>query len=217
MESSLRNKVEKFVLISTDEVLGDLDEGSFLEDANYHPNNPYASTKAAAEHLVNNFKRSFNLNINITRCTNNFGPRQHSEKLIPSGIKNLKENKPIQIHGKGNNIRSWIYVLDHCIALEKVMSNGISGETYHIPGIVEKSNMEIANDICNYLSKDPEKFIEHVEDRPGNDTRYSLATSKEELNLLPKIPFNDALNHTIAYYENKFKHQGVTSSSKIYA
>lgn len=206
LESSLRNKAERFLMVSTDETMGEIHTGSFDELAPYHPNNPYASSKAAAEHLTNNFFRNFNLNVCISRCTNNFGPRQTPEKLIPHAIKNLLNDKPICIHGNGSNTRSYVFVEDHCQALHKIMQNGTAGMTYHVPGVVEKTNLEIAHLLCEQLDKEPTKYIQHVEDRPGNDARYSLKSLYiDQLGYTPEFSFEEGMKLTIDYYKNKFK------------
>jgi dTDP-glucose 4,6-dehydratase len=203
LDNSLQNKVEKFVQISTDEVYGSIDEGSWTEENPLLPNSPYSASKAGADLLVRSYNQTFDLNTNITRCSNNYGPYQHPEKVIPLFITNLLQNKEIPIYGNGLNIRDWLHVDDHCRGIETVIKSGKPGETYNIGGGTEMNNLQLANLILSKLKKDQSK-IKYVTDRLGHDRRYSVSIKKisEELGYFPSIDFNDGLLKTIEFYEN---------------
>ena len=214
--SSDDQKKFKFLHISTDEVFGSLsleDEKS-NELSPYKPNSPYAASKAASNHLVRAWGETYKLPVITTNCTNNYGPHQYPEKLIPLLIHNCLNNKKLPIYGKGKNIRDWLYVEDHCEAIKTVLVNGSIGETYNISGNNEKTNIEIAVTVCSTLDeikprKDNSSYkelIEFVEDRPGHDFRYSLDISKikKELNWQPQETFETGIRKTVKWYlENK--------------
>lgn len=195
------SKPIRHIQISTDETYGDKIQGSSKEDDILIPSNPYSASKAAADMLCQAFHRTYGLDIIITRCTNNFGPYQFPEKFIPKTIIRAQKNLPIPIYGTGENIREWIYVLDHCDAIDAVIKKGKSGETYNVSSGNEISNIKIAKKILSTLKK-PEDLITFVEDRPGHDIRYSLDSSKIKmsLNWEPKHNFHSALNETIDWY-----------------
>ncbi|MBT3296440.1 MAG: dTDP-glucose 4,6-dehydratase [Verrucomicrobia bacterium] len=194
--------VQRFVQISTDEVYGSLGpEGRFTEDTPLAPNNPYAATKAAADLLVRAAHKSHGIDAVITRCSNNFGPYQFPEKLIPLMIANALEGKPLPVYGDGMNVRDWIYVLDHCRAIDDVMRKGRSGEVYNIGSDHDVPNMDIVTQILGLLDKPP-SLIQFVEDRPGHDRRYAMDSSKlrDELGWAPALSFEDGLKATVQWY-----------------
>ncbi len=203
----------KLLHISTDEVFGTLgSEGKFNESTPYDPRSPYSASKASSDHLVSAWQHTFGLPILITNCSNNYGPWQYPEKLIPKTIINALNNKNIPIYGNGENIRDWLYVEDHAEALIKVLSDGEIGEKYCIGGNEEKTNNEIVELICNFLDeikprKDSYKsLITYVEDRKGHDFRYSIEANKikKMLNWSPRFSFKDGLRDTVNWYlENK--------------
>ncbi len=195
------NKKIRLVQISTDEVYGQALEGSFTENTPANPSNPYSASKAAADMFVLSYHKTYNLNVSITRCTNNFGPYQLPEKLIPKTIIRALRNLPIPIYGSGANIRDWIYVQDHCEAVDAVLKDGKAGEIYNISAGNEIPNIEIAKKILAVLQK-PESLITFVEDRPGHDVRYSLDSTKARSTLgwQPKFSFNESLESTVQWY-----------------
>ena len=195
------NHKAKFLQVSTDEVYGEALEGSFTENTPPKPSNPYSASKAAADMFVLSYHKTFGLNVNITRCTNNFGPYQLPEKLIPKTIIRALRDLPIPIYGTGQNIRDWIYVQDHCEAIATVLEKGVSGEIYNVSAGNEIPNIEIAKKIAALLHK-PESLITFVEDRPGHDTRYSLDSSKAKsmLGWQPKFSFDESLESTVKWY-----------------
>ena len=194
----IRNHKKRFVQISTDEVFGSMEIGSADEEHRLNPSNPYAATKASAELLVNSYVNTYDLDCVITRCTNNYGPRQFYEKLVPKAILLAKQNKKIPIYGRGKNIRDWIYVDDHCDAVFKILLDGKQGQSYNISANNELDNISIVNKILDILDK-PSDLIEYVTDRPGHDLRYSLDSSKiqDSLNWKPQTSFDDGLKSTI--------------------
>ena len=205
----------RFFHISTDEVFGSLnmsDEKS-TEESPYRPNSPYSASKAASDHLVRAWHHTFELPTLISNCTNNYGPHQHQEKLIPLIITNALENKNLPIYGDGKNIRDWLYVEDHCEAIIKILEDGKPGETYNIGGNCEKNNLEVVSEICKILDsikpkEDGSSYkeqIEFVKDRPGHDFRYSLNTSKikKDFNWKPKESFSSGLEKTVQWYLDK--------------
>ena len=205
----------RFFHISTDEVFGSLNinDKKSTEESPYKPNSPYSASKAASDHLVRAWHHTFELPTLISNCTNNYGPHQHHEKLIPLIITNALENKNLPIYGDGKNIRDWLYVKDHCEAIIKILANGKPGETYNIGGSCEKNNLEVVSEICKILDSikpkqdgsSYEEQIEFVKDRPGHDFRYSLDTSKieKDFNWKPKESFTSGLEKTIQWYLNK--------------
>ncbi len=194
--------VKKFLQISTDEVYGSLGrDGLFTEETPLAPNSPYSSSKASADMLaIANFK-TYGLPVIITRCSNNYGPYQFPEKLIPLIIINSLNDKKLPVYGDGKNIRDWIYVLDHCMAIEMVFESGTNGETYNVGASTEIKNIEIVKLILKYLQK-PESLIEYVKDRLGHDRRYAIDSSKiqSELGWSPNFSFEDAIIKTIDWY-----------------
>ena len=189
------------IQISTDEVFGSLQTGTADENSRFNPSSPYAATKAAAELLINSYCITFKSKAIITRCTNNFGPRQFAEKLIPKTIILASKNKKIPIYGTGSNIRDWMYVDDHCEAIHSVMSNGKYGESYNISSDNELDNITIVKKILELMDKS-EDLIEFVEDRPGHDFRYSMSSEKisRELKWKTKTNFEEGLENTIKWY-----------------
>jgi len=195
------NKKAKLVQVSTDEVYGEIPEGSFNEKDFLKPSNPYAASKASADMFVQAYYKTYNLDTPITRCTNNFGPYQFPEKLVPKTTIRALKDLPIPIYGTGKNIRDWIYVQDHCQAINLVLAKGKPGEIYNISSGNEITNIEIVRKILDLLGKD-EKLMSFVEDRPGHDVRYSLDSSKirSELGWKPKFTFEKALEATVDWY-----------------
>ena len=192
---------KRMVQISTDEVFGSLTQGTANENSKFNPSSPYAATKAAAELLINSYSITYDTDVIITRCTNNFGPRQFVEKLIPKTIILANQNLKIPIYGKGNNIRDWIFVDDHCDGVEEVLFNGKSGESYNISANNEIDNITIVKKILEIMDK-PNNLIEFVEDRPGHDFRYSMDSKKisDELGWKIKTTFEEGLEKTIQWY-----------------
>lgn len=196
-------KLERFHHVSTDEVYGSLGPiGFFKETTPYNPRSPYSASKAASDHLVNAYHHTYGLNTTISNCSNNYGPNQHTEKLIPKIITNLNQNKKIPIYGTGQNVRDWLYVEDHCEAIWKILLKGKSGDTYNVGGDCEMNNLQIAKVICKLLGKDHEEYVEFVEDRKGHDFRYAIDFSKinNELGWVPKTSFETGLKKTIDFY-----------------
>lgn len=191
----------RMVQVSTDEVYGSTLEGSFAEKDAPNPSNPYSASKAAADMFVLAYHKTYRLNASITRCTNNFGPFQLPEKLIPKTIIRALKNLPIPIYGTGTNIRDWIYVLDHCAAIDAVLEKGVAGEIYNVSAGNEIINIEIVKQILTLLNK-PESITTFVEDRPGHDSRYSLDSSKlrNQLGWQPQHNFKDSLESTVKWY-----------------
>ncbi|MNW48837.1 dTDP-glucose 4,6-dehydratase [compost metagenome] len=194
----------KFVQVSTDEVYGSLgNTGYFTEETPLAPNSPYSASKASADMFVRAYHETFGLNVNITRCSNNYGPYQFPEKLIPLMISNALENKELPVYGDGMNVRDWLFVDDHCRAIDMVIHNGRSGEVYNVGGHNEKANIEIIKIILEELSK-PVSLIKYVEDRLGHDRRYAIDPQKikDELGWEPKIMFDEGIRLTIRWYLN---------------
>ena len=200
----------KLVHISTDEVYGDVLTGRSNEKYPYHPSSPYAASKAASDHLVNSYVRTYKIPAMITNCSNNYGPKQHPEKLIPKLIYNILNNKPLPIYGKGTNSREWIYVKDHCEALLKVFLKGKIGEFYNIGSNKNLNNLQVCSQLLN-VSKKIVKLgnnvkINFIKDRPGHDIRYALDSNKiiKKLKWKPKVNFIDGIKFTFEWY-NKNK------------
>jgi len=198
---------KRMIQISTDEVFGSLSTGTADEQTKFNPSSPYAATKAAAELLINSFSVTYNPDVVITRCTNNYGPRQFPEKLIPKTIILAKQGKNIPIYGNGKNLRDWIFVEEHCDAVYEILMNGKSSQTYNISANNEINNLEIVNKILEIMGKSSD-LIEFVEDRPGHDQRYSLDSSKikNEFGWSTKINFEEGLRKTIEWYEQNFSY-----------
>lgn len=202
LEAARRRGVKKFIQVSTDEVYGSLGpNGIFRENSPVAPNSPYSASKASADLLCRAYFKTYRLPVIITRCSNNFGPRQFPEKFIPLTITNAIKNKPIPLYGDGLNVRDWLYVIDHCRALEAVILNGREGEVYNIGGGRELTNLELAGEILKQLGK-PASLIRHVKDRPGHDRRYAVDSGKiqRELGWQPLHDFKRALQETIRWY-----------------
>ena len=212
--SSKRKETFRFLHISTDEVFGSLGKsGTFSESTKYDPRSPYSASKASSDHIVNAWHHTYGIPTLITNCSNNYGPWQYKEKLIPKIIHNAISNKKIPIYGNGENIRDWLFVEDHVTGLLKVLFEGKIGEKYCIGGNQEKSNNMVVNKICELLDKiEPKKIsyktlISYVEDRLGHDKRYAIDSSKikSDLNWVPKYSFDEGLKITVLWYLNYFK------------
>lgn len=206
LDAAKKYKVSKFVQVSTDEVYGSLGAtGLFTEETPLSPNSPYSASKAGGDLLVRSYYETFSLPVNITRCSNNYGPYQFPEKLIPLMISRALMNKSLPIYGDGLNIRDWLYVEDHCSAIDLVIHQGKLGEVYNIGGNNERSNIEIVETILNELEK-PKSLISYVSDRPGHDRRYGIDPSKimAELGWKPNHSFDTGIKETIQWYlDNK--------------
>ncbi|MEG0848062.1 MAG: dTDP-glucose 4,6-dehydratase [Niameybacter sp.] len=192
----------KFIQISTDEVYGTLGTtGLFTEETPLAPNSPYSASKTSADLMVRAYHETYGLPINITRCSNNYGPYQHTEKLIPLMITHCKQDKKLPVYGDGMQIRDWLYVEDHCSAIDIVLHKGINGEVYNVGGNNEKANIEIVKLIISNLHKS-EELIDYVADRPGHDRRYAIDNTKitSELGWAPKYSFEEGIQQTIDWY-----------------
>jgi dTDP-glucose 4,6-dehydratase len=202
LEAALRHDCKRFVHVSTDEVYGSKDTGSFRESDPLNPSSPYSASKAASDLIARAFFITHNLPVIITRCTNNYGPYQYPEKLIPFFVTNLLQGKKVPVFGSGRNIRDWIYVLDHCRAINCIIENGAAGEIYNIGSGNEKTNLEITRTILEILGADSSR-IKFVKDRPGHDWRYSLDSSKlRNLGWKPQNTFESTLKDTVEWYVN---------------
>jgi len=200
LETARKLDISKFEQISTDEVYGHIKEGSFREEDKLNPRNPYSASKAGAELLCRSYFETYGLPVVVTRSSNNYGPYQHPEKLIPKTIIYALENKPIPVYGTGENIRDWLYVEDNCEAIDVVLHKGTEGEAYNIGAQQEMKNIDVVKIILK-LSNRPEKLISFVKDRPGHDVRYSLDIEKiRKLGWKPKIKFNDGIKKTVDWY-----------------
>jgi dTDP-glucose 4,6-dehydratase len=205
LEAARRNKIERFIQISTDEVYGSIEDGSFKETDPLMPSSPYSASKTGADRLAFSYFVTYGLPVQITRCSNNFGPYHYPEKLIPLFVTNALENKKLPIYGDGMNVRDWIFVLDHCDGIDFVYNHGEIGEVYNIGGGNERPNLEITEYILKKLEK-PKSLMSFVPDRKGHDWRYSLDCSKlHKLGWKPKHNFEAALDETIHWYiENRW-------------
>jgi dTDP-glucose 4,6-dehydratase len=204
LESALKFKIDRFIQISTDEVYGSLGkEGSFTETSPLLPNSPYSASKASADLLVRSYFETFGIPAIITRCTNNYGPYQFPEKLIPLFITNALFDQELPLYGDGLYVRDWIFVEDHCKALDVVLHKGKVGEIYNMSGGNERTNLEITHLILKTLKK-PESLIRHVQDRPAHDRRYCLDSSKikSELGWQPEISFEEGISKTVDWYSS---------------
>jgi len=197
----IKNQKKRLVHVSTDEVYGTILQGSATEKTRFNPSSPYSATKASAELLINSYVKTYGVDAVITRCTNNYGPRQFNEKLIPKTIGLCDENKKIPVYGTGTSIRDWIHVEDHCKAIMLVLEKGKGGESYNISSSNEVDNLTLVTKILEILNKSKEN-IQFVKDRPGEDIRYSLDSTKihEKLGWKPKINFDEGLEKTIQWY-----------------
>jgi len=212
-ETTGRPEEFRFLHISTDEVYGSLgSEGYFTEESPYDPSSPYSASKAASDHFVKAYFRTYNLPTIITNCSNNYGPYQFPEKLIPLMILNILEEKPLPVYGDGKNVRDWLYVIDHCDALLTVFEGGKAGETYNIGGGAELQNIEVVHLLCDFMDarldrsgeESSRQLIRFVADRPGHDFRYAIDATKihKELGWSPNHRFEEALEATVDWYMN---------------
>ncbi len=205
-EEARKQGIERFVQISTDEVMGEITEGSFKETDALHPRNPYSAAKAAGELLAMSYHSTYGLPVIATRSSNNFGPFQFPEKVIPLFITNLLQNKKVPLYGEGKNVRDWIYVMDNCEAIDLVLQKGKAGEIYNIAGGNELQNIQLTKMILAELGRG-EEMIERVKDRPGHDLRYSLdfGKIKKELGWKPRTAFKEGLHRTVQWYKENEK------------
>lgn len=204
LEMAKKHNVKRFLQVGTDEVYGSLGEtGLFTEETPINPNSPYSTSKASADMMALAFQRTYNLPVVVTRCSNNYGPFQFPEKLIPLMISNAMHDKSLPVYGDGMNVRDWIYVLDHNEAIDLVFEKGRVGEVYNIGASTEKPNIEIVKLILEKLNK-PESLITYVKDRPGHDRRYAIDSTKiqTELGWKPKHTFEQAMENTVNWYVN---------------
>ena len=203
LEASRVGEVQTFVQVSTDEVYGTISEGSWPETDPLLPNSPYAASKASADLIARSYYKTHQLDVRITRCSNNYGPHQFPEKLIPLFVTNLIDGLKVPVYGNGSNVRDWLHVDDHCRGIHSVLIGGTAGEIYNIGGGTELTNLELTNKILTLMSKD-ESSIEYVADRLGHDIRYSVDISKisEELGYKPLVAWEEGLAATIDWYRN---------------
>ncbi|MCM2414285.1 dTDP-glucose 4,6-dehydratase [Streptomyces sp. RKAG290] len=203
LEACLRTGIGRIVHVSTDEVYGSIAEGHWTEDWPLAPNTPYAASKAGSDLVARSYWKTHGLNLSITRCSNNYGPYQHPEKLIPLFITNLLEGEQVPLYGEGLNIREWLHVDDHCHGIQLVLEKGRAGEVYNIGGGNERTNVEITRTLLDLLGGD-ESMIRHVADRKGHDLRYSIDESKirTELGYAPRTTFEAGLTATVAWYRD---------------
>ena len=206
----------RFIHISTDEVFGSLgSDGYFTETTPYNPSSPYSASKASSDHLAKAYFCTYDFPAIITNCSNNYGPYQFPEKLIPLMIMNIIENKPLPVYGNGKNIRDWLYVIDHCEAIIKVFEEGVPGETYNVGGNAEKQNIDIVHLLCKLLDErlrrtgkeSGQNLIEFVTDRPGHDKRYAIDSTKirKKLGWKPRFDFMEGIKLTVDWYLNNMK------------
>lgn len=201
LSCAMESEIDRFIHVSTDEVYGSIDKGSFTEEDILTPSSPYSSSKAGSDLLALSYHITYGLPVFVTRCTNNFGPYQYPEKLIPLFITNLLEGEKVPVYGTGLNVRDWIYVDDHCSGVDFVLKHGRNGEIYNIGGGNEMTNLEITRKILEMLKCD-DSMIQFVEDRKGHDLRYSLDCSKlKRLGWKPKYDFDEALENTVNWYK----------------
>jgi len=213
LDASVKYGINLFYHISTDEVFGHLGPtGSFDENTPYDPRSPYSASKASSDHFVRAYHHTFGLPVIISNCSNNFGPNQHEEKLIPTIIKNIINGSPIPVYGNGTNVRDWLYVMDHVDAIDAILHKGKVGETYCIGGGNEMNNIRLVKMICDRIDyikeweQNSQDLITFVEDRKGHDFRYSINYNKltDKIGWEPKTNFDEALDKTIDYYLKKF-------------
>ena len=207
-KDNFNNKL--FYHVSTDEVYGSLgDLGLFLETTPYDPQSPYSASKASSDHFVRAYANTYNLPIIISNCSNNYGPNQFPEKLLPLCINNIKNNQPLPIYGKGENIRDWLFVIDHANAIDTIFHHGIHGETYNIGGFNEWKNIDVVRLLCRIMDKklsrkegSSEKLLTFVKDRAGHDLRYAIDATKikEELSWEPSLQFEEGMEKTVDWY-----------------
>lgn len=206
LEAARLNGVKRFHQVSTDEVYGDLGTDStdlFMEETPIAPNCPYAASKASADLLVRSYFETYQMGVTISRCSNNYGPYQFPEKLIPYFFRLISEDKPVPVYGDGKNVRDWLYVIDHCRAIDTILENGRIGEAYNIGGNNEKTNLEITKFLLEFLGRD-ESLITYVDDRLAHDRRYAIDASKmkNELGWEPSVDFPEGISKTFDWYKN---------------
>jgi dTDP-glucose 4,6-dehydratase len=202
LEAGRRHSLERILHVSTDEVYGSIDKGSFVETDRLDPSSPYSASKAGGEHMVTAYAKTYGVPTVITRGSNNFGPYQYPEKLIPLFITNLIDDIPVPVYGDGMQVRDWIYVLDHCTGIDLALHHGSLGEVYNVGGGNERPNIEVARLILKHLGK-PESLMRYVTDRPGHDRRYSIDCAKiRSLGYQPSGTFEDRLAETVEWYVN---------------
>ena len=200
LEAARERKVKAFVQISTDEVYGSVASGQSRETDALMPSNPYSASKAAADRLAYSYFATYRLPVFISRASNNFGPRQYPEKVIPLFVTNALSDEPLPLYGDGQNVRDWLYVTDHCAALDVMLERGTPGEVYNIGGGSERRNIEITEMILDRLRK-PRTLLRHVQDRPGHDRRYALDCSRiQALGWSPRVRFEEGLERTVSWY-----------------
>jgi len=199
---ALKNEVSTFVQVSTDEVYGTIDEGSWSEESPLLPNSPYSASKASADLIARSYHRTFGLDVRVTRCSNNYGPHQYPEKVIPLFVTNLIDGKKVPLYGNGLNVRDWLHVDDHCKGIHAVLNKGKPGQIYNIGGGRELNNRELTDTILALMGRDSTS-IEYVEDRLGHDLRYSVSYEKisRELGYQPQVTFEQGLLETINWYK----------------
>ena len=203
LDAAREAQVPRYLQVSTDEVYGSLGPtGYFTEETPLAPNSPYAASKAAADLLVRSYVHTFGLPAVITRCSNNYGPYQFPEKLIPLFITNLVRDEPVPVYGDGQNVRDWIHVRDHCAAIDRVWREGRVGEVYNVGGRCERTNLDLTHALLEAVGK-PRSLIRYVKDRPGHDRRYAIDCSKieRELGWRPQVPFEQGLRETVRWYQ----------------
>ena len=223
LDAALKHKIKRFHHISTDEVFGELfldSQEKFSETTAYDPRSPYAASKAGSDHLVRAYFHTYQLPMTISSCSNNFGPYQFPEKFIALGITNLMEGKKIPVYGDGLYVRDWLYVDDHCRAIDLILQKGKTGETYCLGGLTEDiNNFQVAQKICQIMGKDSQTSIEQIKDRPGHDRRYAIDWSKikNELGWQPENDFEAYLKQTVDWYQkNKPWWQPLKEKQKKY-
>jgi dTDP-glucose 4,6-dehydratase len=203
IDAARRHGVERFIHVSTDEVYGSVEEGFAPEDALLEPSSPYSASKAGSDLLVQSYGVTFDYGAIVTRCTNNYGPYQFPEKVIPLFVTNLLDNKKVPLYGDGRNERDWLYVSDHCAAIHMLVDGGEPGETYNIGANAQLSNLELTEKILNALDMD-DTWVERVTDRPGHDLRYAVDSSKlRAMGWAPEHTFDEWLDHTIDWYRRR--------------
>ena len=202
LEAARKCSLSKFIQVSTDEVYGSISQGQWTEESLLLPNSPYSASKASSDLLVRAYFHTYGLNVNITRCTNNYGPFQFPEKLIPLFVTNLLQGKSVPVYGDGLNVRDWLHVDDHCLGIELVVNKGVPGEIYNIGGGLEITNIDLTKRLIQLMGYSSER-IEYVKDRKGHDLRYSLSYEKieRELGYSPRVRFEEGFTDTVKWYQ----------------
>jgi dTDP-glucose 4,6-dehydratase len=203
LDAALRHRISRFLHVSTDEVYGSIDSGSWTEESPLSPNSPYAAAKAGSDLIALAYHRTHKLDVVVTRCSNNYGPYQFPEKVIPLFITNLLDGKPVPLYGDGGNVRDWLHVSDHCVGVHLALTKGRPGEVYHIGGGTELTNLELTQRLLDACGATWDS-VRYVEDRKGHDRRYSLDITKSstELGYAPSIDFDQGLAETVAWYRD---------------